>query len=308
MHDEPLMRGESAHVISPQTISEFKDGLNRFGGKTKDILGLLALEFQARQDILLKRYGAVLADVERLRRDLQSAGGDESGRRWLRAKLANAEESLEVIGRWKRKVSSAYEVYAYESRRLLHQASDRIPRAQIYLTEKLGLLRDYQSLHIEELDNSLSVVGPEASSSKVEVPSDLRNVSLPPSFQWVSLPEIDIHAPAESNLTEAQAGSRSLVDIRKDFEILKDRVLARMFENQRTGRSNQPWDLETDFKGDEEAERVFDTFFGSKHYIYVVRGQNDTLFRVINGLDRLNVAKDLGWRSIPAQVKDLNCE
>lgn len=299
----------TADVRAIEPLERLNRSLRRAASLRTDLLAL-GSEFDRRRDALASLQAGARDDLERREAALDEA--DEDDRSSALDDYEQAAEKLARIDAWLHRVDEAVEVF-HRSSRQLTAVSDRELRAGVDLLEgSIASLWEYQGIRPDSApDVPIAGASPAvASSSTPSAPAHADGrPPLPPGFRWVPLAEIE---EAELAGVESPESFKKVpyTEMRAGLETLKSTVLPTIAGLRGSDARDALRDLDQANGRDYSsgALRVYEAFFGAHDYIYLTRARHDTKFQVTNGRHRIKVARELGWDSIPAQMKDLRAD
>ena len=136
---------------------------------------------------------------------------------------------------------------------------------------------------------------------------DLEKIELPKGFKWVRLDEIS-DSELKDVSSETDFRKVSYAEMKNGLERFEKEILSVLTETPKN--FNADYFEKIDLKNEDAylngKTKIFNVFFGDE-FIKVERFAGDSKYEsVVNGRHRLKVAKDLGWKVIPAQVTEVN--
>lgn len=311
------------HVTSFETLHRLDAVLGIFSADLTDKIQSVARNMENQLSWIEERYQELEAELHRWESEYEQANQEDDDTGYLRYKLEEAEEKLRQARNLQRLTEEASENFARCARRVSEIADERINEAQQFLRQRIQELQDYSSVQIE--NNSHQLRSTEATShlksaetseqnvgnlSLSETPvEELMKIPLPEGFRWIRLDEIsqeEIDELSDKNqfrkvsYTEMENGLKKFES--EILTVLKqspDKATSDFFENLDIEKEN---DLQNGCK------KIFNVFFGRQFpkFIKLERFAGESKYDINNGRHRIKVAMDLGWKVIPAEVKEVN--
>jgi hypothetical protein len=294
--------GESIDLRSTSTLSDLDHALGRFAAAATDALTDADHDAQRRLAMLQERRRVASADVGRLQNAFTAAEGE--ARAAIGAALAEAENKLRVIEHWLARVEEVLCAFHQASQRLSQVANDHTARARHVLQLKQDEIEAYLSTEIV-LDQALTVPSQQTTISRVSaaVPrvalASIVSYPLPSGFQWVPLDRLDL---SDNLWPEETFRKVSEDDVRRGFGTLVRDLLPYLSQHPNAnGSTFAEVDGYTPEGFPKRRQKAFETFFGSEP-IVLDGPRVDGTYSVTNGRHRIDVARTLGWKAIPAKV------
>jgi len=140
---------------------------------------------------------------------------------------------------------------------------------------------------------------PQTAGVQEDNPGDLTGYRLPQGFQWVPLEAIALEdADLEFRKVDKRSMEEGLKKLPEVIKLLQDRLEETFAEN---GAYFFSLDQQAGVSYPSGLLRVYETFFGSEP-IRLSRFKGAPQWTVENGRHRILVAKELGWKALPAQA------
>ena len=302
--------------VSPERLADLESSIRRFGARSADGLAAVCAEFEQRRRALADQEEEARCEVDRCRRALEDQDDNQQDD-GAEADLEEAEARLEGIRRWTGEVDERFGWFGREAARFQGLLEDRVPAAACFLQEKVGHLRDYHAIGLDQPDVA---AGPSPLGATVPAPGSapcndrkddlvelrLADYSLPRGFKWVPLSEIDLPKELEGLSSREDFRKVPYEAMREGCLRLKNEVLPRL-QLPMTGSANDCFRELDSARGVPYSEgllRVYEAFFGQHDFVYFVRRTPGGPLDIVNGRHRVKMAVDLGWDAVPAQVKE----
>lgn len=300
-------------------------------GRLEAVLGIFAEDVTDKIQSVGRNMENQLAEIDNRCQELEREIGyweseyeqadfEEDDIGYLVYKRQEAEEKLHQAQNLQRQAEEASENFARCARRVNLIADERINEARNFLRQKIKELQDYNAVQLEssnfavsslsnatlQLDSleSNGQIGGNLSLSKSSV-DELEKIPLPKGFKWVRLDEISFkEIPDDLAFRNGYSYEKLKNGLQKfEKEILP--VLQKSPKNSNT-EYFESLDIKNDNNAVDGLTPIFNGFF-NKEFIKIERFANEKMFESItNGRHRLKVARDLGWKVIPAEVTESN--
>ncbi len=259
------------------------------------------------------RIQRLAADISNL--DDQVAAGP-AGRGSCADALEEARGRLDNICFWQTQVREQFSNFEAKSAKFGNLLGDTVRGARALLRDKTSDLHDYHAVQLDSPDSGASAASSPASVCQVandkgsaSAPAQrLMDFRLPEGFVWVPLAQIDLANELRGVRSGADYSKVTHKTMREGMKRLQSEVLPRIHENPGACSSEVFRELDQASGRDYEhgLQRVYEAFFGRQDFIYLVRRKGAERFEVVNGRHRIQVALELGWVAVAAQIKDLN--
>lgn len=249
-------------------------------------------------------------EVARLTECIASADRSEDAS-WATSRLNEVEEELELATRCRRQLAAAAADYERQARRIEQMAMEHRVGSREFLRGAVDDLKAYVAKTADGVTQGTASAMPgggggaaTASSAHAEGEIDLTDCSLPKGFVWVPIDQIDcsVETGGFANADKFEKGVTREEMIR-GFDSLRRQILPALAAHEAHGDSSWCARLDTEAARtyEEGIQRPFDAFFGDSH-IYLTRKNGTEPFDVTNGRHRILIARELGWKAIPARV------
>jgi hypothetical protein len=308
---------EGVNISSIETIEELIHSFCRFASQSITLKRDVALRIQNEIDILEERCLSVLRKIDNLER-LIKEGDNPDEIEEARNQLFEAQREYENIARWKIVVENKLNHYKFKERAFDRLVLDKINEVQIYLKEKMRIVREYSSVRIDEIKvgtyKNPSLGGTIQLSNAIETKARPVGIcieqALPSGFRWMPLREIDLSNELKGIKTSNDFNKNSYQTMMETAKIFEKEILTIMNKTPEAFHSEfyRIIDEQNGKYYEDGIQRAFEAFLGRGDPIYLSRAKGAPFYEVINGRHRIKVAFDLGWEFIPAVVKDLNQE
>jgi hypothetical protein len=182
-----------------------------------------------------------------------------------------------------------------------------------FLDEKRSQLADYLAFKPGASVSARSAVSSSSPSITNQVNSagagttdlsfdELSKLRLPAGFQWVRLDTISPKDALRSNEGFKKGVSRD--DMVEGFSVLKTRVLPALQSNAAVDQELfRTMDIESGVYGTKPGLlKYYEAFFSKDDSIVLTQAAASSEYGVTNGRHRIEVARELGWSAVPAQV------
>jgi len=135
---------------------------------------------------------------------------------------------------------------------------------------------------------------------------DLTKYAMPAGYHWIPLEEIrqeEVLSKNEFRKVDRATMVRGMAALPVVLEQMQGRLALGRAEissyfrrlDRQAGRSYE-----------EGLQRVYDAFFGNDDHIRLSRFRGDPFWAITNGRHRIQIARELGWRAIPAVAEEVD--
>jgi hypothetical protein len=319
--------GENVHVDSIEALGEFVVRYRSFVLNLLEILELVRFSYYRQYEEIREAVRRQQQHVQELEDRCRNSREEEKDDACI--ELREAEEELERMRKISITVENYWVLYSEVENKVKGLARDLGARAEAKLKEIFELLRVYTVISPPG-DKAVSGVGEAGEKLSGQVVSglsggvnsiegekgkdvvDLSSYVLPEGFRWVSLEEIDMgEIPREEfqkvDYETMKKGLEKLPEVLERMQGLLNREAGDGEERvKKYDYSSYFWriDRQAGRSYEEGLQRVYDAFFGTDH-IRLSRFKGSLYWRVDNGRHRIQVARDLGWKFIPAKVIEI---
>lgn len=310
-----------ASVSSLEALEILDLSLGRFAEKTAASLEAASSVAERGIDQLENRRRYWAREVDDRQREYDSADPEEDDLSTLAYRVQEAEGQLANVEQWRNRVDECVQSYSRQQSQVDELVSSRLLEARSFLRRKIETLREWASAAPTDAGYSAAV----ESASGVSYASgtatnravtgfasaamplahstvNLSDAPLPAGFSWVNLD--DISPEAMGRLPE-EFRKVDYAEMRRGFDVLKNEILPLVNESPQNANADYLWrqDRENGLDESNGSQRVFNAFFG-KDPIHLERGKCERYYGITNGQHRIRVARDLGWRAVPAEAKE----
>ena len=310
-----------ANVRAIHALEDLRAAWVRFGAEAEDALRVMEQETRRTQEFLVEAETRWKREVQRreeiarraasaLARCRASGSRDREGRYYppdcraeehalLRAKrdLAEAQAKQRAVREWIRLVQQTAEEYQKQARRLAGLLNEELPKATGQLARKVAILRTYTHMAPPTMSDSISIATPVSAET---LPRQTDASSVPASVVDVQpVPVSQIHMDDMKHINGPEDFHKaSYEDMVEGFRKLQEVVQPAVEEGHDVDYFR---DLDQRLGLDYEHgyQRIFEAFYGDSAIRLEKIGQ---VYRVINGVHRLWVAKQLHIQRVPARV------
>lgn len=289
--------------VSPEAVQQMIDALRQYQARVDATVSDVTRTVGARFQSLNRTRDEAQLELHRWQDELFACDANDD-REHLQSRLDRAQERLDRIDRLIEESAEAL-VHFKRSRAEIQDCVSRgVPRAVGYLEEKHKELIEYLSLAFPgEYGAYVNVRTPVATStprldSTQPLVEDMTVLALPPGFQWVRVDDI---SKADDLRPEERFSKVTAEEVESGFRILKQEVLpALQVDPARSADFFRQCDSESNRVYANGALRVYEAFFGESHIALTHHPVEGTI-GVTNGRHRIQVARRLGWTSVPAR-------
>jgi hypothetical protein len=301
---------EQAEVLNVEALDGLRHLLEHIGRSITRALDSAENEIAIQLRRIDNARDFAIEEVRRAERELD--GAEEEDQSACEAELEAAEKLLHRIELAQENVISA----VIRLQGIGATGSDEIVRNGIaFLSEKRAQLQNYLALQADGGDSVHQVARLPSSPAISEGRTDfgaaglidlsyeaLSKLELPTGFQWIKLEAISLRDALRPNERFGKGVSRD--DMVQGFSALRTGVLPLL---QSKSSADQEFfrnsDMENGVYGTEAGLlRCYEAFFSKTDSIVLDRTQGSTEYGVTNGRHRIEVARELGWSAVPAQV------
>jgi hypothetical protein len=305
-----------AHVGSWSALEALEGSLARFADHAQRSVERASRGLRRFQAAVEQRRRQAERSVDAARAAYEECDVEEDDVDYYSSQLQAAEEELEEAERRCDEFERAAEVFHGQVRTFHGMVKDTVPAARHFLREKIGLLHEIHAVPLEGVTPAAATI---RASSRLKSPAEntghqateasdgFSGCPLPRGFVWVPLGDIDLGGELRNVLSPSAFQKVPYDVMRRGLERFRAEILPQVRKNVAAATSDYFGRQDHTAGADYEhgLQRIYDAFFGSSDYIYLVRGRDQAKFTVQSGRHRIKVALDLGWRAIPVQVKDL---
>jgi hypothetical protein len=308
------------YITSFDSLRRLDEALGAFSEDVANKIQTIGRQAERRFAEIVRRCEELESELRYLQSEYDSADEDDDTG-YLSYKIQETEEKLRQALNLQRQAEEAIENYVRRARRVDAVANESVGEARNFLKQKLGELQEYSSVSLAGGDSFKGTSGTPVStadnSAKSQAPvslsggsiEDLEKIPLPKGFKWVRLDEIsfkeipdDLEFRSDFSYEKLKSGLQ-----RFEKEILP--VLQKSPENS-NAEFFENLDVENKTSEADGLKTIFNGFFkqgNGKDFIKIERFSDDSKYEsIINGRHRLKVARDLGWKVIPAEVTEVN--
>jgi hypothetical protein len=306
---------ESVHVASIEALEEFANRYRHFVANVSEILDGVKSAYFRQYEEMLKAVIRQQQRVQELREHYQNSNQEEDESDYMFL-LQEAEERLTRMQIALHRVEEQWEIYRKVEMRVRHLGGELGPKAKVKLRDISEHLRTYTAVAppgeqvtsgTSQITEGLGSVSIPSGASQHRDVIDLSHYALPEGFRWIPVEEIEIEEVPEIEFRKVdyetmKKGFEKLLEV---LERLQDR-LNNPFKPDQHDNSSYFWrlDRQAGRSYEEGLQRVYDAFFGTDH-IRLSRFKGSPRWTIDNGRHRIQMARDLGWKFIPAKVVEV---
>lgn len=312
-----------AEVLSVDALADLERAIGGFTRGASEGLAAIKLELARQRALLDDQEEDARREVARWK-DAAESAEEPDDLQVCGDALGEARQRLGRIRAWQARVREDHARFASAAVRFDQLLEHTVPRCRETLRSKLEALRSAAAEPLDVVSSAtpatvtkwqptsppptdLNGQASEAGGGRQRA-RPLTDWSLPQGFVWVPLSEVCWDQLSEIASTESYgkvdyatmvAGLRRLVGevlprIQQDpsgtdaytFQALDEVAPSGSFENG--------------------LQCIYEAFFGHDGFIYLERRRGAEKYDIINGRHRIRIALELGWKAIPARVKDGN--
>lgn len=298
---------------SVTAIQGMEIAVGRLAGAVSERLPIVEGELRRVSESLEERHAELKTEVSSLRDQISSAAEDEDAG-WMQRRLEEAEEELGTVRRQIARLSETAAAYRAQARAVEGLANEQSMHTREYLREAADDLKRYIAFDLDDATScprERAVRSPSAGSRSGSPGGacaadrfDPTGVPLPVGFVWIPIDAIDRSAESGGFANADQFKKVTREEFIRGYEALRNEILPAVARLGATADSSFFARLDQEHGRPHEfgIQRPFDAFFGSDH-IRLSRGSEAELFNVTNGRHRIVVAVKLGWKAVPAVIR-----
>lgn len=256
--------------------------------------------------------------------EYDSADSEEDDMEYLAYQCRKAREKLNRAMRIQRDAVEASQNLARSINRVNEVAGERLENARDFIKQKIEELNSYLALQVDSDSYnsrpSLSVTSDNGNNgangtsilnlSKNSM-AEISRIKLPEGFAWIDLDKLSEREIVELPTLKDFGGKGVTYEDMKDGLCALERDILPVLRNSAGNISADIFEARSykDHAGsDRPVKKIFNVFFGTQvnhEPIHIDYSVPDALYTLIqNGRHRIKVARDLGWKAIPGQVKE----